>query len=480
MSSSDKDDKYSTPSLLEPESRGGDTAEGGFSFQDGVILASIPHWLAHESFAAFIRESIGDVECRFFTPSAGELIDAIEAKNHHITPAPFWEEIDRFQEMAAAAEYRNFRLVCTSLSAEIDSICKSMKRVRDAIPFYPDASTVGDNSLADFVKMIEAKGRTKADAEFLLNRVEIDGGWTSSRDFAEGMFQQAAAKWIPGFEDLPARKIQNVFSKLLTIVRSRLNQPITRGEIEATVCAALEDDLFFNDHRIQIETTTTTFTGSPTAMQFDWESFFGRDSRSYPNPEKWQCNVIDQLAASRNWIGKNRRQRRILLRGERRLSTAIAIGHGFPAVSGFNIDVDYRGGIWSSDAHPEDSDAYKLEIEHSEGDNSDLVLEISLIRDISRPVQTAKSTLGLESSEHSRVFGVKPITSDRQANWIVQSIKRALEQRVNESGVETIHLFYAGPSPLILFFGHRLNATATIKCYEWTGNAYVPTCQLVT
>src|SRR5690606_18878694 len=87
----------SVPSLFERESRGGDNAERGFSFQEQVILAHIPMWLAYEGFSKIIREAMGDTEAQFFLPGYGTQTELIEAKNHSLTPSEFWDEIERFQ-----------------------------------------------------------------------------------------------------------------------------------------------------------------------------------------------------------------------------------------------------------------------------------------------------------------------------------------------------------------------------------------------
>jgi hypothetical protein len=94
-----KDNNSLSPSLLEPESRGGDTAGSGFDFQSNLILVKIPYWLSYHGFTAFIQESISDIETKFFVPSQGMIIEAIEAKNRRITPNLFWQEIERFQNM---------------------------------------------------------------------------------------------------------------------------------------------------------------------------------------------------------------------------------------------------------------------------------------------------------------------------------------------------------------------------------------------
>src|SRR5690349_10327354 len=98
------------PSLLEPESRGGDTADSGLSFQEQVTLAYLPAWLAQDGFTAIIREAIGDTEAKFFVPGHGFAIDLLEVKNHALPPAEFWREIERFQKLdgGAPGTFRRF------------------------------------------------------------------------------------------------------------------------------------------------------------------------------------------------------------------------------------------------------------------------------------------------------------------------------------------------------------------------------------
>ena len=215
----------STPSLLEPESRGGDTAEGGFGFQDSVILSAIPGWLAHEGFASFIRESIGDIESRWFDPASGEVIDTIEAKNHHVTPSTFWKEVDRFQRIASSSQHRRFALACTTVSDDVKTIREAMRRIRDPAPFYGSDSVVLTNSVDDFVKLVEEKGKDRATAMFLLRRVDIHDGCSDSKSHAKGIFQQEAEKWLPGFDSLSGHQVGRIFDRLLALC-ARLDKPV--------------------------------------------------------------------------------------------------------------------------------------------------------------------------------------------------------------------------------------------------------------
>ena len=52
--------KRLSSSLLSPQSRGGDIAEGGFQYQFDSTIAQIPNWLAQEGFTEMIREALGD------------------------------------------------------------------------------------------------------------------------------------------------------------------------------------------------------------------------------------------------------------------------------------------------------------------------------------------------------------------------------------------------------------------------------------
>jgi len=79
-----------TPSLLERQSSGGDVAEGGFSFQESVVISYVPAWLAHEGFEEMTRESMGDAEAKFFVPGRSHVRALVAVKNHTLTGPQFW------------------------------------------------------------------------------------------------------------------------------------------------------------------------------------------------------------------------------------------------------------------------------------------------------------------------------------------------------------------------------------------------------
>jgi len=474
------DRERQSPSLIEPQSRGGDTAEGGFAFQDGILLAKIPQWLAHEGFSAFVKEAIGDIESRWFEPNSGNVIDAIEAKNHHVTPRLFWEEVDRFRVMAKSSEYRNFTIASKTVSAEIKGIKESLRRIRDPKEFYDETSDITLNSFEGFVRIIERMGKDRSYAQFLLDRVYICDGWSNSTGVNSGVFQQSVEDWLPCCKDVSSQKLQRVRDRLISLIRGRNNQPITRKDLEAEICCAIDEPDFVISPLIHMQTTTETFKGVPTALQFRWDRFFGGTKRDYPPIQGWQDQLVGQTRATHQWITEHRSTRRIFLDGERRLSTSVALGWEFSAVAGFHIDMEYRSEVWSTDSYPQPTDAYNISEEVNLKTGRKLVIVLDIIRNIYDDVMVALPTLGLKDSPIIHFHGDLAITSDKQVNWISSHIKLDIERHLQQTGAESIHLFLACPSPMALFIGHRINATAKVQCYEWSGGKrYVPTCQLM-
>ena len=471
----------STPSLLEPHSSGGETAQKGFVFQDGVLLSQLPKWLAHEGFTALTRESIGDTEVKFFIPGQDFVIDFWETKDHHLTPSEFWDEIARFKEVHTGSPntYRSFTLASVGLSADIKRIETALRRVRDPYEFYGPQSPVIENSYQDFEARVVSTGHSREDARFLFDRVLILSDFGTARHNADGLFRQGVDYWLPEFRDLRSRDIGMVFTKLQSLVSSRMNSLISRKEIKAAISEVL-GQICPPQQPISICTRTDAEPYKQTDLCLDWADFFGGENRQYPSSGEWNTRLLGQLRETHTWILRNRSGRRIRLSGSRRLSAALAIGSVFSAVSGFVIDLDYRGETWSTDAHPDGTTPpYEFAATEISGDDSNLVVVVGLGRDILDDVKAALPTLRLERASLLHLHGSRPIVYSQQANAAVGYLKQAISQQVTKTGTSQIHLFFSGPSHFALFLGHQLNATAPVQCYEWTGGStYVPTCMI--
>ena len=478
--------KTSTPSLLESASRGGDINEGGITFQAAIVMEYIPCWLAIEGFTSMIREAIFDAEAKFFVPSHGFVKEAIEVKDHSMTPAEFWAEIDRFKEVDAGSpgSYEWFTLACTGLSDGLHPLRHGLRRVRDPYGFYHDDRGIFDNSYADFVRVVHQQGRTDEDAAFLFRRVLLQDDLSLNRVHGKAVFKQALNDHLPYHQDLPDRILENIAACLGTFVQSRRNQTITRKELEAQIREPVPADRRPPPSPIHLFTAKDATIPDNQALHFSWAPFFGGEARDipYPAPEVWNKQLVGELQATKTWIQEHRDERRIRVDGARRLSPAVAIGFVFAAVTGFAIDLVNRGDIWPTDAYATpDTPAYPLEVggsfERVSGNH--LVVTVGILRDIVTDVEADLPRLGLEAFPTLHLHGTQGIQSPQQLDHIVREVKRLISRALRVTGAQRIDLFLAGPAPLAVVLGHRLNATASIQCYEQVKSGqYAPTCYL--
>ncbi|ETT74125.1 hypothetical protein C173_10006 [Paenibacillus sp. FSL R7-277] len=470
------------PSLLEPQSQGGDTAESGFDFQTNMILCKIPLWLSMEGFDSLIREATADFEAKIFSPSEGIYREAVEAKNHHMAPSEFWAEIDRFMELheGIPGTYKHFTICCNGISDEIKPLIIGLRRVRDPQSFYDADSALMINSFDDYLRRVERLGKDRKVANFLYENVLIEPLWNLNSDesTSKGILTGQLNTHMPQYQDLTGREISEIYKALLDLLKANKARPITRRQIEETIQNATGGKIQSLKDSVVISTEIEELSKREKYLQFKWADFFGGANRSYPTPDKWNDTVMSQLRETAGWIRENRGSRCILLKGNRRLSTSVAIGSVFSAVAGFNVVMDYRGELWSTQDHPDfQTPDYSFERNYEAGTGDNLVLTVGIMKDnLASEVAQFKKLQGV-SPPRLHLCSSHPITSAKQANLAVNEIKKEIVAAVLESKSKQIDFFYAGPAHLALFFGHRINSLPPIQCYEWVGaNSYVATC----
>lgn len=475
-----KNKNHLTPSLTEKESSGGEHNDKGISFQANVTLSWIPEWLAQDSFSAMIREAIGDTEAKFFKPGYGDWKEFIEVKNHTLTPAEFWREIDRFKRVdtGSPGTYNKFTLAITGLSPDIQPLINILNRVRKPDDFYEDGSGVKINSFSEYLEKVQQLQRTEADAHFIFEKVFIRADLSIAQTHGEVLFQQSLTKHLPEYKELLAKSLSDIHNNLYIFVKNRINQPITRLELEAT----LREKINLPKTRpIMLHTASTEEkTRHNLAISFEWQKFFGGNTRCYPPTEEWNTRLIGELKQTQEFILQNHKTRRIKLTGNHRLSASLAIGSIFSAVSGFIIDMEYRNEIWSTDAHPtSQTPPYVLEPTIVNKTGKQIIVTIGILRDIKSEVTTNLKQHGLKNLPILHLEAKEALISAEQVNLAVRNCKNAIDKALVDSGAQLIHLFIASPAHFALFLGHRLNATAAVQCYEWVSTEhYVPTCRL--
>lgn len=482
-----REEREDAPSLLERQSSGGDVAEGGFSFQESVIISYMPAWLVHEGFEEMTRESMGDAEAKFFVPGRPHTRECIEVKNHSLTKNQFWAEIDRFRELDEGSPdtFSWFTLVAKGLSADQRRLRNSLRRVRDPYSFY-EGTAVAERSFTDYASVVKSMGRSEDDARFLFERVLIREDLTTDESQWKAVFHDELARNFPEYGELSLATVREVYEGLGALLGARRNRGISRKEIEQRirdrVPEARRPPVRPVVVRTLIEDDEEDRAGQVSRpVELGWKDFFGGDVRQYPPPEDWDARLVGELRQTKEWILRHRSTRRVRLTGNRRLSASLAVGAVFSAVAGFSVEMEYRDGeIWATDAHPAaDTPGYPLVPAGELVRGERLAVGIGILRDISQEVEKGLENLRLAGIPVLHLKGKEPIVSAGDANVAAGAIKDRIRDALSTTGAAHVDLFLAGPTPLALFLGHRLNATARVRCYERVAPGfYVPTCEL--
>ncbi len=477
--------KRKPSSLLSPQARGGDIAEQGFQYQFNSTIIQIPNWLAQDGFTEMIREALGDVEAKFFVPSADIRHEFVEYKNYRLKRNEFWQEIENFREIDQQDpdSHQQFVLACQSVADELKPITNSLKRVRDPYSFYDAAKQIQDISYSDFVEVVKSRGKSKEVAEFLFLKVRFKLGTVDGETHARGIFIEEMKRYFPEFRTLSGKSTDAAYSQLTELVKSRTNQSIYRHELENAIWQGItEKDRPKLTIRMHTSHEENVDKGPDGCLQFDWNDVFGGSERNFPPPEEWNHKVIDELHATKDWVIATNRTRHIHLSGHRRLSASIAIGLTFSAVSGFTIGIETKEGIWWTNSHAkEDTPDYHWQQSIDGKSTDEIAVGISILKNTANEeVQRYLETRHFQGKQ-LYLFSNTALQSDSHTNVAVQKAKSAIQELASKTQAKKIHLFFAGPAQFALILGHRLNTLGKIQCYEWLSpNRYVPTVLIST
>ena len=290
--------KRKPSSLLSPQARGGDIAEQGFQYQFNSTIIQIPNWLAQDGFTEMIREALGDVEAKFFVPSAGIRHEFVEYKNYRLKRNEFWQEIENFREIDQQDpdSHQQFVLACQSVADELKPITNSLKRVRDPYSFYDAAKQIQDISYSDFVEVVKSRGKSKEVAEFLFLKVRFKLGTVDGETHARGIFIEEMKRYFPEFRTLSGKSTDAAYSQLTELVKSRTNQSIYRHELENAIWQGItEKDRPKLTIRMHTSHEENVDKGPDGCLQFDWNDVFGGSERNFPHQKN---GTIRSLANS--------------------------------------------------------------------------------------------------------------------------------------------------------------------------------------
>jgi len=473
-------------SLMAPQAKGGATAEGGFRFQDYLLLARVPYWLTFDGFTAMSREMFGDAEASIFDPGFGLIRELVEYKNHELSPSEFREEVKRFKDLYEGnpGAYRRFILACRGLSKSLRPFGNSLQRVRGALPFYEGVQTINEASYKEYENQaINAAKLDKNEAKFVFNFVDIQHNCPDAESLRDAVFFDSLTKNLPAFCDARQSDLETVRKELASLLEQKKAESIKRTEIERVLFNCLSEEEQPQNTSVKIHTGISLIGDDKPPLGsiiFQWNKFFAGEKRQFPAPEEWNEELMAQIRYTKQWFIDNERPRRIHLSGNRRLSISLALGSIFSAVAGFSVAIDYRGDNWSTDKHPNsDTPYYNWDRKFSAGSSDILVVGIGILKDIAGEVDTYLSKVGGDAFAKLFLKGKPALKSPEQVNLAAQEAKKHILDAVRTSGASRIHLFLAGPSHFALFLGHYLNTAPPILCHERVEvNSYTPSCTI--
>lgn len=466
-----------SPTLTDKRGMGGIIAQDGFEYQIWDALARLPEWLRDAAFEGLIVEGIEDVEARFLAPHAnsGRVVDRFQAKSGTLSASDVeavceaFAQFDRFYPGHA----RRHVLVTPALPRGLEWMARDSRRVKNARPFYAPFRAVlkaSDEKLAkDFADQL---GETLGPA--VAASVDFDLRPTMDRRVAEALF---ASEWNSAFPevDLSGRQVGELFASFSALLQERRGRLVHRHELLDLADKAAGREVL--TRRILPIVVRSAEGGDSSRMIEIDGTPFSDFSSGVPRESVWRENLLTPMRRLESVAHRN--FDRVRLAGSFRISTALCIGSIFRAVRGYEIDLETRDGIWSTDERVGDVDATPpwQVTEPSRPAGPRLTVVIGVLRDplpdVLRHGQVSAAHQALHLQLNQAVENAVHIQSS------VRLVKDAVARAVAKGGVSGIDLFFAGPASLAVALGHRWNGMPSTQLHEFRpGDGYAPSAIL--
>lgn len=465
------------PALSDAKALGGVIAQDGFDYQLWDGLARLPGWLANPAFEELIFEGLEDLEARFFVPQAPRqrLLERYQSKSGNLVPKDVRKVFETFLEFERAYPglARMHTLVMPRLPPTLDWLARDPARVRKARPFYAP--------FADVAKASDTKLRRDLEKEFgadlghfIADTVEISERVMPDPDTGSQAFALALTRRFPHITATP-KQIEQAFEALSSLARKSLGVPLKRDVLIDMIETTIEQALLANPvPRIHVRSDCNEV--DETALEIDASSFSGGPT-PFPSPERWQDELVTPLDYTARWL-RSRSVTRLAVGGSYRLTTAFALGKALRAASGFELEIETRSGVWSTDDRPTSEETYPAftisEPASLSGDR--LIVTIGILRDPAGDLVAS----GVSQSHIAAAFMAAPLTSGLATQAAVAAVKAAVSVSAARLKPTAIDLYFAGPAAFAVALGHRWNAMPPTQLHEFVAaeRRYVATALL--
>lgn len=465
-------------SLLSKQAMGGIIGEGGYNFQNAYIITKIPEWICDATFIQILKEGSSDVDVAFKKDDALQRVYT-QIKDHYVTPSEFKEVLKEFKEKDSTSPntYQKFVLASTGLSPEVTRLKIALDRIKGSSEFFTSEDNTKLATNADVKKIADELG-VGEDLDFIFGRVEFENDLPGLSQlgqmiklFCGGMLDVANYQSKSGV-------FRYMFHPLYTFLVDSTGKTIDRSDLEEKI------NEFIANYKQQIEEDGFTvrmyhWEDTPYELSLkhdeiiDWSEHFERATRKTPDSKIWNENLLPELINLQKRIRKTGQARLIKFEGSATLSAGIAFGSAFPEVAGYTIQLAQRLGSkvedWRSDV--EIKTEYKLnssdELINEAGQG--LIVKFNVVADVSDQLEIFikenntdfKASLTLQPQT-----GIGEFINNESAVAYARDAKRLIRQAMSKYKTDKIHLFFAGPLGMAIFFGQMLNAMSDIQCYE--------------
>lgn len=163
-------------SLFDPENLGGVLGAKGYAFQNSYVLNRLPDWLADPTFQGLQVEGFQDVEV-FFEASDGRVREAIQIKDHVVTPAEVRSVVANLYALEQKALqltdpicYRCHVLACVGLPSQFRRLKDLLDICRSRSAYTPEERAASVQDLA----ALSAQLKLEVPVEFILEKLALD------------------------------------------------------------------------------------------------------------------------------------------------------------------------------------------------------------------------------------------------------------------------------------------------------------------
>jgi hypothetical protein len=237
-----------------------------------------------------------------------------------------------------------------------------------------------------------------------------------------------------------------------------------------------------NEHLTRLWFRSFPFASSDpyVDLDIDWTPYLADRVAS---PDEWSRVLLPALHSIKEILANHSASRRLHVSIQTRLAAALSFGFTFRSSTGFSLDVESRGVVYSTSGESTYKEPLVTNEEELDGDPKTAIVAVSISRDVCSPV---KEWIRDRPNEIGTLVIMKPVSglgreavlNSGHARAMARQIGATIARLNSQKQVSDIHLFLSAPAPLAVLIGFQLNACGRIHLYQREDGRYSNACIL--